>query len=449
MVVDIPMLAIGGAVASLLGQRSVDVAALFAALSLLFLAVRGSYRPSLRRAATIDSFHGVLGSLVLAGLVTHALSTLIIDGRQVSLGAVVAILACSVITVSLGRIGISALQSREHVRRRSLSPVLIVGAGKVGARLAERLEEHPEYGLRPAGFLDADPYPLSNRADDLPPFLGGPTALAAAVKETGARHVMLAFSQLSDGGLMDLIRRCQDLGVDVSVVPRFFDTMNDRAQVEHIGGLPLVRLHPAHRERWRLAVKHTLDRVVACVAIFIGSPLLIGVALAVKLTSPGPVLFRQERVGRDGQVFDLLKFRSMRVEAPKEAPRFIPADGVAPGGVEGQDRRTPIGRFLRRTSLDELPQLFNVAWGEMSLVGPRPERPEFVEMFNGKLLRYEERHRVKSGMTGWAQVHGLRGQTSIVKRVEWDNYYIENWSLGLDLKILCMTLSAIWRSGEG
>ena len=127
-------------------------------------------------------------------------------------------------------------------------------------------------------------------------------------------------------------------------------------------------------------------------------------------------------------------------------PRFTPSPGQAPGGVEGADRRTPIGRFLRRSSLDELPQLINVARGEMSLVGPRPERPEFVELFNGQLSRYGERHRVKSGMTGWAQVHGLRGQTSIVKRVEWDNYYIENWSLGLDIKILFLTLAAILRS---
>jgi exopolysaccharide biosynthesis polyprenyl glycosylphosphotransferase len=444
--VDIPMLALGGAIASALGERSFDTAALFGALSLLTLAIRGSYRPSLRRAATIDSFHGVLTSLALAALVTHAFSTLIVDGPQISLGAMLVTFASSVVTVSVGRIVISGLWGAGHLRRRALRPVLIVGAGRVGSRLAERLEEHPEYGLRAAGFLDADPYPLADRAERLPPFLGGPTALKTALEETGARHVMLAFSPLSDGGLMDLIRRCQEMGVEVSVVPRFFDTMNDRAAVEHIGGLPVIRLRPAHRERWRLLIKHSFDRTVACVGLLIGAPLLVTVAAAVKITSPGPVFFRQERVGRDGQVFDLLKFRSMRVEPPKVTPRFTPRPGQAPGGVEGADRRTPIGRFLRRSSLDELPQLINVARGEMSLVGPRPERPEFVELFNGQLSRYGERHRVKSGMTGWAQVHGLRGQTSIVKRVEWDNYYIENWSLGLDIKILFLTLAAILRS---
>jgi lipopolysaccharide/colanic/teichoic acid biosynthesis glycosyltransferase len=171
------------------------------------------------------------------------------------------------------------------------------------------------------------------------------------------------------------------------------------------------------------------------------------VAAAVKLTSPGPLLFRQHRVGRDGHAFELLKFRSMR--APGDEPqRFEPAPGSAPGGVEGDDRRTPIGRFIRRTSLDELPQLINVLRGDMSLVGPRPERPEFVELFRQDVYRYSDRHRVKSGITGWAQVHGLRGQTSLADRVEWDNFYIENWSLWLDLKILLLTFSVIFRPDE-
>jgi lipopolysaccharide/colanic/teichoic acid biosynthesis glycosyltransferase len=162
----------------------------------------------------------------------------------------------------------------------------------------------------------------------------------------------------------------------------------------------------------------------------------------VRLSSPGPIFFRQPRVGRDGRVFDCLKFRTMR-EPTDSFADFKLKDGAAPGGVEGADRRTTIGRFLRSTSLDELPQLINVLKGEMSLVGPRPERPVFVELFDMQIRRYGERHRVRAGMTGWAQVHGLRGQTSIADRVEWDNYYIENWSLALDLKILLMTLPAV------
>ena len=171
---------------------------------------------------------------------------------------------------------------------------------------------------------------------------------------------------------------------------------------------------------------------------------------------PGPAFFRQRRVGRDGKVFDFYKFRSMRVEqapaqdgeAETSALDFLLGGDTAPGGVEGEDRRTAVGRFLRSTSLDELPQLFNVLRGDMSLVGPRPERPEFVELFRQDIIRYGDRHRVKSGITGWAQVHGLRGQTSLAERVEWDNYYIAHWSLGLDLKILALTLVALFRNAE-
>jgi lipopolysaccharide/colanic/teichoic acid biosynthesis glycosyltransferase len=181
------------------------------------------------------------------------------------------------------------------------------------------------------------------------------------------------------------------------------------------------------------------------------SPIMVAAALAVRLSSPGPVFFRQRRIGRDGQEFDMLKFRSMRVAdgqvVPASANGATPTD-VGPGGVEGEDRRTRVGALLRRFSLDELPQLLNVLKGDMSIVGPRPERPEFVELFLQDVYRYDDRHRVKSGITGWAQVHGLRGKTPLLDRVEWDNYYIENWSLGLDFKILLMTVLAIARGAE-
>ena len=173
------------------------------------------------------------------------------------------------------------------------------------------------------------------------------------------------------------------------------------------------------------------------------SPVLAVIAVAVKLTSSGPVLFHQQRVGRDGRTFDVLKFRTM-IEAPVPSS-FQVGDGLAPGGVEGLDRRTPLGRVLRDLSLDELPQLYNVLRGDMSLVGPRPERPEYVVRFARDVARYEDRHRVKSGITGWAQVHGYRGQTSIADRVEWDNYYIQNWSIWLDLRIIFMTIAEVLR----
>jgi exopolysaccharide biosynthesis polyprenyl glycosylphosphotransferase len=205
----------------------------------------------------------------------------------------------------------------------------------------------------------------------------------------------------------------------------------------------------------QFTIKHALDRVFALLLLILFSPVILVAAIAVKLSSPGPALFKQRRVGRDGRVFNFYKFRSMREAAKGElieeddgALDFLLAGDVAPGGVEGEDRRTAVGRFLRSSSLDELPQLFNVLRGDMSLVGPRPERPEFVELFRNDIIRYGDRHRVKSGITGWAQVHGLRGQTSLAERVEWDNYYIAHWSLGLDLKILALTLVAVFRNAE-
>jgi exopolysaccharide biosynthesis polyprenyl glycosylphosphotransferase len=258
--------------------------------------------------------------------------------------------------------------------------------------------------------------------------------------------VIVAFSSAPDRELVTVMRTSQAMGLGLIVVPRLFDAIGDRMELDHLGGMPVFGMRPVNPNGLHFAAKHAFDRVGAALLLFLLAPLLLTLATLVKLSSPGPVLFRQRRVGRDGQPFDLLKFRSMAYPAGEE--EFEPQDGAAPGGVEGADRRTPIGRLLRRTSLDELPQLLNVLMGEMSLVGPRPERPEFVALFQQEINRYGERHRVRAGMTGWAQVHGLRGQTSIADRAEWDNYYIENWSMRLDVKILLMTLLTVFRSAE-
>jgi len=343
----------------------------------------------------------------------------------------------------------SLLYTQRQARRRRLvtRPTLVVGAGVVGAQVVRRLEEHPEYGLRPVGYLDADPSDAVEDDDRRVPVLGAPEDLPWVAHSTGAQHVILAFSQQSDRGLLPLIRQCEALGIEVSLVPRLFESITDRVALDRLGALPLLGLRYLDPKGWQFAAKYALDRVVAGLLLLLLAPLMLAIALAVKWSSPGPALFRQRRVGRDGQIFDLFKFRSMRTPA-LEGLRFRPISGLAPGGVEGVDRRTAVGRFLRRSSLDELPQLVNVLRGEMSLIGPRPERPEFVELFLNDLERYSDRHRVKSGMTGWAQVHGLRGQTSLVDRVEWDNFYIENWSLWLDLKIALLTVAAVLRSSD-
>jgi exopolysaccharide biosynthesis polyprenyl glycosylphosphotransferase len=225
---------------------------------------------------------------------------------------------------------------------------------------------------------------------------------------------------------------CGDTTVDVKLVPDVYQYATLFGGLEEFGGLPVVNLQSTGVLGINAIVKRVFD--LGFSALFLGalSPLLVLIALAVKLTSRGPALFRQERVGLDGHGFPMLKFRTMRTDAEALGPQFAQA---------GDPRTTAIGAFLRRTSLDELPQLLNVLSGDMSLVGPRPERPVFIETFRRQFPRYQLRHMVKSGMTGWAQIHGLRGNTSIQKRVEYDLYYIEHWSLLLDLKILARTVA--------
>jgi len=360
----------------------------------------------------------------------------------------------SLLLVGAGRTALALAQRRARSLRLIGKPVLIMGAGVVGAQVARRLENHPEYGLAPIGFLDEDPRSVAEVGGREVPVLGIADELEEAVARTGVKNLIVAFSSVADARVSRLIPRCQELGVEVSVVPRMFDLINDRVGYDTVGGLPLLSFAAVDPKGMQFAVKHALDRVLALLLLILFSPVILLAAVAVKLSSPGPALFKQRRVGRDGKVFDFYKFRSMRMPSPQEEEQgkddhaldFLLAGDVAPGGVEGEDRRTAVGRFLRGTSLDELPQLFNVLRGDMSLVGPRPERPEFVELFRHDIIRYGDRHRVKSGITGWAQVHGLRGQTSLAERVEWDNYYIAHWSLGLDLKILALTLVALFRN---
>jgi exopolysaccharide biosynthesis polyprenyl glycosylphosphotransferase len=257
-----------------------------------------------------------------------------------------------------------------------------------------------------------------------------------------------------------MVRRCEAVGVSVSHVPRLFEAAVERLTVDHLGGLPLVTMQRSNPRGWQFFVKYLIDRFVAGALLLLMLPLLIAIAVAVKLSTGGPVLFRQSRCGLDGKQFSMLKFRTMRgspdLHGESDADWATEVlNGKEPNGrVNGrvsdaeEDRRTKLGHILRKLSLDELPQLWNIFRGDMSLIGPRPERVSYVKRFERAVHRYGDRHRVKSGMTGWAQVHGLRGQTSLADRVEWDNYYIENWSLWLDFKIFLLTFAALFSRAE-
>jgi exopolysaccharide biosynthesis polyprenyl glycosylphosphotransferase len=427
-------------------------------IALLLLYLRGLYRTRLR-ALLLDGVVPVI-SAVSVGAVAVAMVGVLLNGKMPSQGDWLEAWLFVLLGLGLSRIALTLAQRFARRRRLVGKPVLIMGAGLVGSQVARRLDNHPEYGLAPIGFLDEDPRSVAEVGGRDVPVLGTAEDLDKIVERSGVRDLIVAFSSVADARISRLIQRCQELGIEVSVVPRMFDTINDRVGYDTVGGLPLLSFSGVNPKGVQFAIKHVIDRLSATLLLIGLAPVIALAALAVRVSSPGPVLFRQRRVGRDGAEFDVYKFRSMRVDrVPAVQAAGVEIDGLelegmlpvdtAPGGVEGgEDRRTLVGRVLRRSSVDELPQLFNVLRGEMSLIGPRPERPEFVEMFGRDIARYRDRHRVKSGITGWAQVHGLRGQTSLAERVEWDNYYIAHWSLALDVKIALLTILALFRKAE-
>jgi exopolysaccharide biosynthesis polyprenyl glycosylphosphotransferase len=453
---DAVMLLLASA-AALLGAEAADIPSggnwivwLFPPLVVGFLALRGMYRPKITLRILDEAAH-VVGATSVGAMVIVAVATFL-GGTEHSAELMARVWVFGMLYVSGGRLVLGLTQRHARVEGLIGKATLIVGAGRIGAQVERRLDEQRELGLRPIGYVDAHPPSDDQVTGRRVPVLGSPDELERIVRQTGAEHVVLAFlsSRGSDARLVPIVRQCDELGLEVSLVPRLFESINVRVGLEHIGGMPLFRLRTVRPKGWQFAVKHALDRVMAAMLIVLLAPILVGSTLAVLISSRGPIFFRQRRVGRDGRDFDLLKFRSMRLAdepPPDNVSVLLPGD-TAPGGVEGTDRRTGIGKLMRRTSIDELPQLFNVLRGQMSIVGPRPERPEFVELFERRVDRYEDRLRVKSGITGWAQVHGLRGKTSLSDRIELDNYYIENWSLWLDFKILVMTIGAVFQPAE-
>ena len=411
------------------------------------LASRGLYRKPLNRSA-LDELLPVHAAAGFAALVVLVVMLAFTSADRPGLVAVLMWLGAAALLSATHLF--TALMLRYLRRKYRLGArTLIIGIDPIALQLAARLKQVPDYGLVPVRLLDGRPPTLEEDEFEFGelPFLNAPEDLSAIISSTGAREAIIAPSTMTDEELSRTAGIAHLHGLQVRVVPRLMDAMGVGARVEHVGGIPLIVLSYTNPRGWQFAVKHTMDRTLAALGLLLIAPLFGALALAVRFSSPGPIFYRQKRVGRDSRPFDCLKFRSMRPPRESDAT-FDVGTTDAPGGVEGTDRRTRIGRIMRQTSLDELPQLLNVLRGEMSLVGPRPERPEFVELFDLQVRRYGDRHRVKAGITGWSQVHGLRGQTSIADRAEYDNYYIENWSLLLDLKILALTVLAVLRRAE-
>jgi exopolysaccharide biosynthesis polyprenyl glycosylphosphotransferase len=454
---DATMLA-AAALAASLGSRAAGVDSAPAGWLLLFsffviaaFKARGMYRPRLR-ADVLEDLRGVVVATSLAAMAMLTLRALLTEPADLS-AQVIRPWAFAAVYLAAGRVALHWSQTQARHNGEGLRPTLIVGAGRVGRLTAKRLLDQPELGLKPVGFIDKDP--LEAHDNVLVPVLGSSWDLDRVVEEHEVQQVIITFSTAPSDVLLRLVRRCDDLGVAVAFVPRLFEKMTTRLEIDHLGGLPLVTARAPKPRGWQFGAKYALDRAAAALLIALVSPLLVAGLLATLISMGRPVFFRQRRIGRDGREFEMLKFRTMRGDALYgEADADWAREQLAYADFEDEptalqlpdaDRRTPIGSLLRKTSIDELPQLFNVLAGHMSIVGPRPERTQYVSLFEQSIYRYGDRHRVKSGITGWAQVHGLRGKTSLADRVEWDNYYIENWSLWLDVKILLLTFVSVLR----
>ena len=414
----------------------------FPVLVVGLLWARRMYAPRLSL-RVLDDIRAVAFATTIAAMTLVTVRALVDADAAAAADQAVRLWAFATVLLVGGRALLFSSEVGARRREETLVPTLIVGAGQVGRLTAKRLAAHPELGLRPIGFLDKDPLATAGEDEQLP-VLGASWDLETVVREHGVEQVIVTFSTAPHDVLLRLARRCEELDVRMAFVPRLFDRMTERVRVDHVGGIPLLSADFANPKGVQFAIKHAIDRVTAATLLALLSPVLLAAAIGVRISVGRPILFRQTRVGRDGTTFEMLKFRSMRT-GPTATAFELPTD-TAPGGVEGLDLRTRFGDFIRRTSLDELPQLINVLKGEMSLVGPRPERPEYVDLFAEAVRRYDDRHRVKAGITGWAQVNGLRGKTSISERVELDNYYVQNWTLWLDVKVMLMTVAAVVRS---
>lgn len=334
--------------------------------------------------------------------------------------------------VSFLRLITRAFLRRFRRRGHNVRRILIVGAGDSGEEIAAKLVRHRELGYEVVGFLDDDPEKLHAEIGGGVHVLGTLEDLEETIEQHGVDQVMIALPFAAHRKILDLLDRIGNELIEIRLVPNVLQYATLRAEIEDVDGTPVINLSHVPMEGWSSLAKRTMDIVLAAGSMIVLLPFLPIVMLLIKLEDRGPLFYRQERMGLDGRSFMILKFRSMRVGAESSTGPVW--------ATEDDPRRTRIGAFLRRWSIDELPQLWNIFLGDMSCVGPRPERPAFVREFRDKIPNYMLRHRVKSGLTGWAQVHGWRGNTSIRKRIQYDLYYIENWSLRLDLQILWLTL---------
>ncbi|MGW0036447.1 exopolysaccharide biosynthesis polyprenyl glycosylphosphotransferase [Gordonia sp. NPDC003376] len=412
------------------GRVTLTLSVLGVVLTVWILAAAGLYRPRITVSALDDLPRLGAWSIIVSGVFFALVRSGVSFTRatQYALFVFVALFCVRVVYYALLR------RRRRNVRHRRR--LAVIGDGVVAAELVRSARSFPGLGLEVACIVSDDPMPLLY--DTGVPIESGPGDIADLVSRLGVDTLVVAFSSTPDSALVQPLRGCDELDCEIYLVPRLFEFTRLTPGMDRIHTIPLVHIRRDALRTWHWQSKRAFDLVMVTLALILVAPLMAIIATAVRLDcGDAPVIFRQQRIGRNGVLFDVLKFRSMRpVPATRSDVEWQPAD---------VDRISRLGAFLRKTSLDELPQLWNVMRGEMSIVGPRPERPHFVEQFVGTVHGYVDRHRVPVGLTGWAAINGLRGDTSISDRALYDNYYIENWSIWLDTKIIVRTVGSVVR----
>jgi exopolysaccharide biosynthesis polyprenyl glycosylphosphotransferase len=344
----------------------------------------------------------------------------------------------SVVFLITGRAVLLNIEKVLYARGKELRNAVIIGCNETANQIAKSIFNHPLLGYRLTGYFADLPCETSSPLSSLN-YLGTLSAAPDKIVSGNAELALIALKSEEHAKLYKLVQECEGINVEMMMVPDILEMMTTTANVglKEIEGIPFIRLKGIPMTTWGVIIKRSFDILVSAVLLALLSPVFLLLSLLVKLGSNGPVFYAQERIGMDGRNFMMLKFRSMKIGAESESGPVW--------AKENDPRQTSLGSLLRQTSLDELPQLINVLRGEMSLVGPRPERQFFVDKFKSLVPKYLDRHRVKTGMTGWAQVNGLRGNTSLEERIRYDMYYIENWSLWFDIKILLKTIGEIFR----
>jgi exopolysaccharide biosynthesis polyprenyl glycosylphosphotransferase len=393
-----------------------------------------------RAVSRIDEGYSVAQNVSIGTFLAVAFETLAFKNSALELdyprGVIVYAWILGIFLTILGRELHRQLTIRLRQSGVGCDNVLIVGSGDVAATIIEQICWSPHLGYRIVGVINGMPGQTIRSV----PIIGTTGQLTDMIDAYEVDEVIIALPEASHRELVDLVSKCQRGKVSIKVYPDIFAYMAGGLTVDDLNGMPMLSVRDVALRGWKLSLKRGMDAIGSFIGLVLLSPLMVLTAIAIKLESPGPVFFCQERMGLDGRPFPLIKFRSMRVDAEKEGPGWTTQD---------DPRVTRIGRIIRRTNWDEIPNLINVFYGQMSLVGPRPEQPYYVQKFREMIPRYMERHREKAGMTGWAQVNGLRGDTSVLERTKYDLWYVENWSLWLDIKIvLRQMIQTIFRRDE-